>query len=84
MISTTQKKIITTLNDPRLKKTANDIAREKLTLALLKLKEGEEILTGKSISGFHFYKEFNLDNLTDAKEALTRTVKDIANHAGVK
>lgn len=83
MISSTQKKILTTLNDPRFKKTASDIARHRLTGVLVSLKESEETLTGKRVSGFHFFKEFNLMNLSDTKDTLSQTMKDIADHTGV-
>jgi hypothetical protein len=83
LVSTTQQKILTTLNDPRLKKSASDIARDKLTSVLVTLRESEEALTGKTVSGFHFFQEFNLESLSDAQGSLSQTVKEIANHTGV-
>jgi hypothetical protein len=83
IVSSTQKKILTTLNDPRFKKTASDIARDRLTRVLVSLRESEETLTGKSVSGFHFFKEFNLTNFSDAQDSISQTMRDIADHTGV-
>jgi hypothetical protein len=50
---------------------------------LVTLRDSEEALTGKSVSGFHFFQEFNLESLSEAQGSLSQTIRDIASHTGV-
>jgi hypothetical protein len=51
VISTAQSKILNTLNNPSFRRSSEDKVREKLTAVLTAVKEGEEKMCGREISG---------------------------------
>jgi hypothetical protein len=51
VISTAQSKILNTLNNPSFRRSSEEKVREKLTSVLTAVKEGEEKMRGREISG---------------------------------
>lgn len=51
MVSSSKASIMKTINDPAFKKSASDVARERLADILVKVKETEETVQSRPVSG---------------------------------